>query len=196
MNDLRLEAGLCDLNGRHDLYGFIHKGLRKAQAEMLVRLGNEDMITEGGRSTLNDLRRLLALAGLHIKHEETFVHPHMEDAGLLERQHDHHRNSFQHLENLIRGIEGAPSALVPAHARRLYLAFGHYVAQDLLHMYEEETVAQPHLWAAMTDAQIGAVEGAIMASVSPDNMAAFMGMILPALTPAERAAVLAVEVQG
>ncbi|ESQ77109.1 hypothetical protein [Asticcacaulis sp. AC402] len=187
MNDLRLEAGLCDLNGRHDLYGFIHKGLRKAQAEMLVRLGNEDMITASGRQTLADLRRLLALAALHIQHEETFVHPHMEDAALLERQHDHHRDTFQRLENLIRGIEGAPSALVPAHARRLYLAFGHYVAQDLLHMYEEETVAQPHLWAAMTDAQIGAIEGAIMSSISPQNMAAFMDLIVPALSPAERA---------
>ncbi|EGF92587.1 hypothetical protein ABI_10240 [Asticcacaulis biprosthecium C19] len=194
MNDMRLEAGLCDLNGRHDLYGFIHKGLRKAQADMLVRLGNEDMITASGRQTLADLRRLLALAALHIKHEETFIHPHMEDAGLLERQHDHHRDTFQRLENLIRGIEGAPSVLVPAHARRLYLAFGHYVAQDLLHMYEEETVAQPHLWASMTDAQIGAIEGAIMRSISPQNMAAFMDLIVPALSPAERATLPVAEI--
>ncbi|MFT3997820.1 MAG: hypothetical protein QM667_10465 [Asticcacaulis sp.] len=191
MSDVRIEAGLCDLNGRFDFYGAIHKALRRAQGELLIRLGREDFTASSAKATLADLRRLLALAGQHIGHEERFVHAHLDSPALLDHQHDHHRQSLLRLEALIRGIEAAPVEQKPAMGRRLYLVFGHFIAHDLLHMYEEETVAQPQLWAAMSDPALAGLEGAIVGSISPEDNMAYMRLMLAALNPTERAGLLA-----
>ena len=58
-------------------------------------------------------------------------------------------------------------------------------------MHEEETVHNRVLWAAYSDAELRALEDAIRAHHPAPAMARALRWMLPALAPAERAAMLA-----
>ncbi|PSJ56632.1 hemerythrin domain-containing protein [Pseudaminobacter soli (ex Li et al. 2025)] len=187
---------ITDLNDRHDIYGPIHKGLRKAQCDLLARLGNVDF--GDARATadlLSDMRALLVLAAAHLEHEDRHIHDALRTRGAasvdrLDHQHDDHRATFAELETLLASIEAASAEERPGLGRRLYLAFGTYVAHDLEHMHEEETVAAPQLWSLFSDAEMMAIENRIVGSLPPEKAMAFMRLMIPAINPAERAALL------
>jgi Hemerythrin HHE cation binding domain len=187
---------IVDLNGRYDLYGPIHKGLRKAQCDLLVRLGNTDFgDTRATADLLSDMRGLLALAAAHLEHEDGQIHAALRARGAasvdrLDHQHDDHRSTFTELETLLTSIEAAKADERSALGRRLYLAFGTYIAHDLEHMHEEETVAAPQLWSLFSDAELMAIENRIVGSLPPEKAMAFMQLMIPAANPAERAAML------
>jgi hypothetical protein len=185
-----------DLTGRYDLYGPVHKGLRRAQADMLVRLGSADFGRDGASALLADLRGLLAIAASHLAHEEEHIHRALEAripgaSSRLEHQHEAHFPRFEGMERLVAAIEAAEPADRPALGRALYLSFAAYVAEDLEHMHEEETVTWPLLCAHFRDEELAAIEGAIVGSLSPQENMAFMRMMIPAMNPAERARLFA-----
>lgn len=185
------------LNGRYDLYGPVHKGLRRAQCDLLVRLGAADFTADSARAELlADLRALLALAASHLLHEEGQIHPNLvngsaEPTARLNEQHGDHRRKFDELEELIVAVEQAPKAQKHQHGRRLYLAFTLYLARDLEHMFEEEVVAAPILHASLSDQELRTIEANIVGSLSPEKSMAFMQLMIPAINPAERVALLA-----
>lgn len=187
---------IVDLNGRYDLYGAIHKGLRKAQCDLLVRLGNTDFGDASATAALlSGMRGLLALAAAHVMHEDTHIHSALRARGTvstdrLDDQHDDHRAAFAELDALVAAIEAATPDERAALGRRLYLAFASYIAHDLEHMHEEETVAAPQLWSLFSDAELMTIENRIVGSLSPEKAMAFMQLMIPAIQPAERAAML------
>jgi Hemerythrin HHE cation binding domain len=196
MTDAHHPTEIVDLNGRYDLYGAIHKGLRKAQCELLVRLGNTDFSDARATATLlSDLRALLMLAAAHVAHEDNHIHSALRDRGTvstdrLDDQHEDHRATFAKLESLVAAIEAATPNERSALGRRLYLAFGSYIAHDLEHMHEEENVAAPQLWSLFSDAELMDIENRIVGSLPPEKAMAFMQLMIPAVQPAERAAML------
>jgi iron-sulfur cluster repair protein YtfE (RIC family) len=184
-----------DLNGRYDLYGAVHKGLRKAGCELLVRLGSIDYADPlECDTTLESLRGYLMLAASHVMHEDENIHNMLRERGgstdVVDDQHDDHRAAFALLEKLALDIEKAWPLHKPAAGRRLYLALAAYLAEDLAHMHEEETVIAPALWRSFTDQELVVLEMRIVASLSPEKNMAFMRMMIPAMNPAERAALL------
>lgn len=189
-------ADVPGLEGRYDVYGPIHKGLRKAQCDLLGRLGNTDFTDEVGTTkVLSDLRALLGLAAAHVEHEDAHIHQALRSRGAvstqrLDDQHQDHRDAFVELERLMSRIEEAPAAQRPAFGRQLYLAFAVYVSHDLEHMHEEETVTAPALWSLFSDAELMGIEMAIIGSLSPEKNMAFMRVMIPAINPEERAALL------
>jgi hypothetical protein len=60
------------------------------------------------------------------------------------------------------------------------LAFGTYIAHDLEHMHEEETVAAPQLWSLFTDAELMVIENRIVGSLPLERAMAFMRLMIPA----------------
>lgn len=192
-SDISNPAGLA---GRFDIYGPIHKGLRRAQGEMLVRLGNADYADPAVTSTLfADLRNLIALAADHVSHEEHHIHRALEtqapdEVSRLSHQHDGHAAHFNRLEALIGAVEAASSTERTQQARALYLAFCGYCAEDLEHMNEEETVAWPILCEIFTDDELAAIEMEIVGSLPPEKAIVFMQIMIPAMNPQERAGLL------
>lgn len=180
--------------GRYDLYGPVHKGLRRAHADFLQRLGSADFRRDV-QDLLDGLKRHLALAELHLEDEENHIHSAMEarspgsTAG-LEAQHGHHRAALVALRSTISAIETATPAERPPLGRMLYLGFSRFVSEDLEHMADEETVVWPALCALFTDAELAAIEGRIVSSLDPDSSLAFMKLMIPAMNPAERIALL------
>lgn len=185
----------ADTFGRHDAYKYIHKGLRMAQCQMLVQLGQADFAAEGAADLLAELRALMAFGALHIGHEETHVHVHLNDrepssTEALDRDHAEHRQSFARLEALIEQVEIAALHDKAAAGHRLYLVYALFIAHDFEHMNEEETVNNDRLWRLFNDDQIIAMERSIVASLSPEKAMFSMRLMLPALSRDERAGFL------
>ncbi|GEO84264.1 MULTISPECIES: hypothetical protein [Alphaproteobacteria] len=186
---------IADLNGRFDLYGGVHKGLRKAGCDMLCRLGSTDYENpEEAASALSALRTFLMLAAAHVAHEDDNIHGVLQQRGgttdTVDHQHDDHRRAFDQIEALACSVETVSPIGRRAAGRKLYLAFAAYLAEDLAHMHEEETETAAQLWKTFTDEELLAIEMRIVASMSPEKNMAFMRLMIPAMNPVERAAVL------
>jgi len=194
-------TSIPDLDGRYDIYGAVHKGLRKTGCDLLGRLGTADFQNvEETASLIADLRHYLMLAASHVGHEDDNIHVALAAKGdstvTLDEQHDDHRTAFGELEELITALEMARSVRKPACGRKLYLAFAAYIADDFAHMHEEEAVTGPLLWRNFTDHEILGIEMRIIGSLPPDKNMAFMRIMIPAINPAERVALLGAMKEG
>lgn len=185
-----------DLNGRWDIYGAVHKGLRMAQLELLVRIGKADFADERTvASIIADMRMIMMLGASHLKHENDHIHRAMEkkqpgEVDRLEDQHESHERDFSELEDVLAAIEQADAPMRKVLARRLYLGFTAFIAHDLEHMHEEETVANPMLQAMFTDHELEGIEMNIIADLPPEKTIAYMRLMIPASNPDERASLL------
>ncbi len=190
-----------DLNGRYDLYGGVHKGLRRAGCDLLCRLGAVDHDkSEETDAVIAILRAYLGLAASHVMHEDENIHKALQARGVstaaIDHQHDDHRRDFADLEAMALAIEMARPQERRAACRKLYLAFAAYIAEDLAHMHEEETVTAPALWTAFSDEELMGIEMRIISSIPPEKNMAFMRTMIPAMNPAERAALLGAMKKG
>ena len=177
---------------RKDIYGPVHKGLRHAHALLISRIGATDFA--GDISALAvALRRHLALAATHLADEETFLHTALEQrapgaTARLDQQHGRHREHLAALETTLEQIEGGEST--PAAGKRLYDQFVAFVADDLDHMAEEETVCFPLLCRHFSDEELAEIEREIVQSLSPEMASGFAEIMLVAGNVHERAALL------
>ena len=182
-----------DLRSRHDLYGPIHKALRAQLCDTLLRVGRIDVSDDADRTRACDgIGDLLSNLRLHLAHEEEFIHPLLESlepgsAAPVLGEHDDHREAMFELELLIANLRANASAHV---ANTVYRRLALLVAENLDHMEIEEGRIQELLWSRLTDAQLGELHGCIIAHVSPQEFAALLQWMLPALTPAQRAGML------
>jgi len=180
---------------RWDLYGPIHKGLRRGHCALLQRLATADF-TRDSSVLIADLRAHLAFGATHLADEEGFIHSALEQrepgaAAALERDHKHHRARFVEIEAAIAMLESAISPdAADACGRRLHLLFSRFVAEDLVHMADEEEAVWPRLCALFSDAEMAGIEAAIVASLPPETAMHCMQLMIPAINPAERAALL------
>jgi hypothetical protein len=182
---------------RHDLYAPIHKGLRLALSDLLVRLGQADFADDSAlRDVLGALRLQLALSEGHLHHEEVEIHTALEARApgstlTLQADHDHHRRAFAALDAAMSALEAAPASDRAGPARALYLAFSQFVAADFAHMAEEELVILPLLHRLFQDDELMAIEARIVGAVPPEKMMAYLRFMIPAMNPPERAQFLA-----
>ena len=177
---------------RHDIYAFIHKGLRAFMAHTLVRVGRLDAqdpaeVAEVGE----ELSALLAICRSHLAHENEVVHPAMQarapgSATQIGIEHEGHLVAIDQLAQLLEQVPGQPAA-----AQALYRAFSQFVAENFEHMHREETAHNAVLWATHTDDEIRALEHRIVSALPPEEAQLSFRWMLPHMTPAERAGMLA-----
>lgn len=177
---------------RHDFYGPIHKGLRMALSGLLVKLGQTDFADGvAAAEMLAALRRQLHLSERHLHHEDVEIHGALEarapgSTAALEGAHDHHRSAFSALEAFMQAIEAAEAEERRVLGRALYLRFSQFVAEDFVHMADEETVTLPLLHELFDDAELIAMHERIVGALAPDMAIAFMQLIIPAIEAGER----------
>jgi len=176
---------------RHDLYAFIHKGLRAFMAHTLVRVGRLDPHdADDVAEAAEEVRALLDICDLHLHHENRFVHRAMEarrpgSSAEIADEHQDHEEAIGGLRTLLQRVPGSDEG---AHA--LYHALAAFVAHNLEHMEKEETVHNAVLWACYSDEEILAIENELRASIAPQEMHLALRWMLPHMNPAERAAML------
>jgi hemerythrin-like domain-containing protein len=176
---------------RHDIYAFIHKGLRAFMAHTLVRTGRLDVHDAAELAEVSEeLRALLTICRHHLHNENTYVHTAIaaRQPGACDRiahEHVEHEAAIAELEDMIDALPGDAAAL-----RRLYLRLSVFVAENFEHMQREETQMNPALWATHSDEEIMAIEQCIIASHKPQEMQLALRWMLPHLSPEERCAML------
>ncbi|MCB9585960.1 MAG: hemerythrin domain-containing protein [Polyangiaceae bacterium] len=185
-----------------DLYSAPHKGLRLGLSELLCKLGNLNVErTCEVDAVAERVEEILDLVGLHIAHEEEFLHPAIraklpELAQRLEREHHHHAVASDALRNraeqLVQAMPGQRQAL----ARALYHEFSAFVGENLEHMLQEETEIQPALDLHYSAAELQALEAELVGSIPPAEMMRFLSLMLPAMNPSERVVLLQGPQQG
>ena len=192
----QVEARQASPAGRHDIYAGVHKGLRSFMAETLVAAGRMDVYDPAEIiGTLAQVRGLADLCRAHLHAENQFLHPVMEarragSARETAKEHEDQVRALEALETDVLAVERAqPGARVEA-ARRLYHRLAAFVAENLAHMHDEETSNNAVLWATHGDEELAEIQQAIVASMRPETMAAFIRWMVPAMSPAERAGLL------
>jgi hypothetical protein len=187
---------------RHDFYAGVHKGLRSFMADTLVAAGRADPADpQDVDATLSQLRGLLAICATHLEHENRFVHTAMEARcpGSSARTGEDHVAHEAAIDELIAAIGAVERACGAARAGALHALYGRlaqFVAENFEHMRIEETANNAVLWAHYTDEELAAIEHAIVGSIPPADMGAFLRWMIPALSHAERVAMLNDMAQG
>jgi hypothetical protein len=190
-------AAAAPAAGRVDLYAGIHKALRLMMSRTLARVGATDpTAADEVDETLAQVGRLLSMCELHLKDENEFVHPALEraqpgSAARIAAEHRHHAEAIADLRDLAGLAADSRGTARAAALGRLYRTMAIFVADNFLHMHVEETAHNAVLWAAYDDAQLLAIEQAIVASIPPAAMAEMLRWFVPALHAGERTAMLA-----
>lgn len=181
---------------RYDLYGGIHKALRMMLADLLGRAGRVDPDDDGSRRALVDqVEHVAAFCVAHLEHENAFIHPVLErvqpgSSRRIALEHDAHLRDIEALRRHGRALIDCPPDDRRAACRTLYHGLSLFTAHNLVHMYLEETDHQAALWANCRDDDLAAIEGRIVGSLSPQDMATSMRWMIPSTSPAERLALL------
>lgn len=177
---------------RFDIYGPIHKGLRRATMELVIAVGRADPAdADAARELAGAVRNHLRILRGHIEHERKFVHAALEAVSptlleIIERDHRAHEEIFGELElkvDLYRQAE--PQARAGA-CRDLYLGLCDFLAEDLQHLAQEERVVWPRLCAELSDEALAEIERRIVASMSADEQIESFRLMMAAVNPAER----------
>ncbi len=187
---------------RYDVYAGIHKALRFFMSRTLCSLGSTDPGNPHELDAALDLlQRLLALCELHLKDENEFIHPALERAkpgtsAHIAAEHGHHAEAIAALWAQRDALRQAPAAERPAALTRLYRDLALFVAENFQHMEFEEREHNAILWANYSDAELLAIEQALVASIPPAAMMEAMHWFIPALNASERAGMLGGMQQG
>ncbi len=183
---------------RYDIYRRVHKAVRACLFEATAAIGRADPDDDCEvRSALARLEELLAFCETHLEHENEHIHRAMEarHPGSAQRcleDHVHHERSI----DALRGLADAVMRSARGEARdtalhELYRAAATFTAENLEHMEREESQNNAVLHAAYTDAEIAAIERALVASLAPGEATQALRWFLPSISHPERAAMLA-----
>ena len=187
---------------RYDMYYAIHKAIRHAHCTLLMRLSAFDLDDDAAvAETIEAMRAHFILCKGHLKHEDKEIHPALESrrpgaTQVAEEGHDDHVASFVELETLLQDLIKAPRASRAAAAHALYRRFALFMADDFIHMNEEETVLQAALQEAFSDDELMAIEHRIVANIPADESPLSMRPMMAAMRPDERRTMLAGMKQG
>ncbi|APX78675.1 hemerythrin domain-containing protein [Achromobacter insolitus] len=183
---------------RMDIYVGIHKALRAMMLDTLQAVGRVDVDDPAEtRTACERVQELADICASHLGHENDFVHAAME----ARRPGSSARIAAEHVEHLaaISRLRAAASDLLAAGrgamqakaALRLYRQLALFVGENFAHMHVEETLHNQVLWSCYSDEELRALEGSIVASLPPSENLCIMRWMVPAMTPAERAELLA-----
>lgn len=166
---------------RYMPYRFIHKGLRVLMTTTLCTAGALDAAQPADRSQLVDeVERLLATCADHLAHENQFFHEalrrHAPRAVVpFHDDHQDHIATIDALTLLLQRVRDAGDATqAQALAYELHLRLSMFIGESLVHMAEEETTLTTALWAHFTDAELAEIEGALQATLAPQEMAFYL----------------------
>jgi len=181
---------------RVDLYAGIHKALRALMADTLLAVGRMDSEDALERAQVTQrVLELLDFCRSHLRHENDFIHPALEArapgaSGKIAHEHEEHVHAIVALAEQTTALLQCEPAGRPAAALALYRALSLFIAHNFEHMHVEETAHNAVLWARYTDAELMAIEQALVASIPPEKMMGLVRWMVPFMNPAARAAML------
>ncbi|MDF2180347.1 hypothetical protein P2G88_18980 [Aliiglaciecola sp. CAU 1673] len=181
---------------RHNIYTLIHKGIRRQLCHCMNALGALDYKDNHAVITvMEELSEVLVFCQQHLEHENTFIHPillQLQPTLSLQSVHDHeeHEISILKLHRQVLSIRNNVGQVVASDILDLYRNFALFVAENLLHMHDEETHNANLLMRHLSDQEILAIEHRLVSSLTPQQSEQSLNLILAACTHQERSALL------
>ncbi len=194
---LHSPAASAAIHPRFDLYSNAHKALRALMADTLVDFGRVDVEDAQDLARgLGRVRELLAACTDHLQKENRYVHAAIEarapgSARALADEHVGHEQAIAALHTELAALEQAAPSARASHALRVYRRLGLFVAENMVHMHEEETAMNARLWEHFDDGELAAIHGALVGSIPRATLQAFARWLIPSMTPSDRAGTLA-----
>ena len=188
----RIDAATVTL----DLYRDIHKGIRAELFAVTTDAGRVDPADRAGRAALADrVTSATRLLVTHAEHEDNHVQPAIEThmPALAERivaEHAALEARMVELDERAASVVAAGKGEQSAEVHRLYLELASFTSAYLAHQDIEEREVMPALETAIGVPAVGAIHGAIIASIPPDEMATSLSLMLPAMNSDNRAELL------
>lgn len=182
---------------RVDLYSGIHKALRALMADTLLAVGRMDSTDDLDLAQATQrVVELLDFCRSHLRHENEFVHAAIEArapgaSAAIAHEHDEHERHIVSLGQAVETLRGCPADQRSAGALGLYRSLALFIAENFQHMHVEETAHNAVLWARYTDAELVAINQALIASIPPQEMMFAIRWLVPFMNPAERTVMLA-----
>lgn len=124
---------------------------------------------------------------LHVllKRRNSKIHAHAEE------DHAYQDEQLQQVQQLIHRISNVPTADEKVSlGYTLYLTYRKFVADNLLHLHEEETMILPELQRLYTDEELKQVECPTYKEMSSEDMVGMMQELFPHMNPSDRLAFL------
>jgi hypothetical protein len=178
---------------RHEIYHVVHKGLRAAMSDALVRLGRVDLDDAAHRTeALAAVADLLNLCREHLEHENNFLHTAMEkvvpgSSRACADDHAHHVSAIAQLKTRLDDAAVADPLVRERAFKVLYRLLASFVSENFAHMAIEESTNTELLWRHYSDADLLAIEHQIHAHIKPERMMTWLRWILPNVTRQQRA---------
>jgi len=187
------------LTATEDLFTPIHKAIRSMIYGLGGRLQSVDFVDRAASTAvLADLQHefanavsatcVLCLLHGHAHSEETGVFPSMQpiDPGLIRMLLDDHHEIRRRLIALTKmadelGATDSPERRIELGVR-INREANEFFAFYLAHMNKEEVTIVPAMKEHFTDAQMRAMQGAIMGSMPPERLSNYLRWMLPSLT--------------
>ncbi|MEO5839089.1 MAG: hemerythrin domain-containing protein [Acidimicrobiales bacterium] len=179
-----------------DLYRDIHKGIRYELFGVTLAAGQVD---PGDRDAVAAVaarwRNLVGLLITHAEHEDGFVQSVIELhapalAEVIAAAHPELEAQMAALEVLAERATDAGVCERRLAVHRMYLGFASFTAAYLQHQEFEEMQVMPVLAAALGFDQVLGINGAIIGSITPEEMVQSGSVMLPAMNVEDRVELL------
>ncbi len=181
---------------RVDLFTTIHKGIRALLFDISTEAARVDVsacIAVDG--LVERIHQLIAFLDEHAHHEDIHVLPAIAFASpdLARSLGIDHRALDEMQVQVGITADGLACADVEgraAVAAQLSRTLNRLTAAHLDHMHREETEVNEVLWGALGDTELAEIRGRILAALAPERHLEWQALMVPALSPVERAAVI------
>jgi len=179
-----------------DLYRDIHKSIRAELFAVTEEAGRADPSCAADRTALAaHVDSVVAYLVSHAEHEDANVQPaieaHLPD--LAERIASDHVRLEARMDTL-RALAADAAGRFDLH--RVYLELASFTSAYLAHQDLEERLVMPALDSAIGLDAVVAIHGAVIASLSPDEMMRSLALMLPAMNVDDRTEMLGGMQQG
>jgi iron-sulfur cluster repair protein YtfE (RIC family) len=178
------------------LYRDVHKGLRYALFQLVTAVGSADCADAPARGAVVDqLHAVIRLLTEHHDHEDTHLQPVIRAnaptlATALEDGHAEVEHDLVEIELRTDRLAMSTGTEAVMTGLDLYGFLGLFVGRYLAHMGLEEGAVMAALRETTSIEDLLQVQVAVRSSVPPSTMCRFIEVIMPALNPQERTAVL------
>lgn len=181
---------------RLDLYASVHKALRAELFGAAIDVARTDFAElESGRAAAQRVASVLAFFDEHAHHEDAVLLPQL--ATLSPSLHasvvaDHALGDTLHKELacLLERLGNAARVERGYLGKRIHDTLCRLIAEQCRHMHVEESQVNAVFWERLSDAQLGALQGRIIASIPLPRLAQWMALMLRGCSVPELVAML------
>ncbi len=143
----------------------------------------------------DSFRNLTEMLQGHAQYENEKLHTLLKSKGShifdhVEADHVQQDQQLDELEHMIAAITVASVANRELLGYKFYLAYRKFVADNLAHLHEEETIILPELQRLYTDDELREVEASTYRLMTPEDMTEMMQVLFPHMNPSDRVAFL------